>query len=324
MATIKEIAALANVSSGTVSRVLNHDESLSVSSEVRTEIIKIAQELKYVPPKMRHTQKSEQIVIGIADWHIIRSDRSNIRLETLDIIVREMLETTDVRFVRMSYREKVKIDGIIAFGIFSEEELAFLKEQSKAMVFVNSDQINYEYDSIVMDYNQGLRNLLEYLLEQKEYRSIGYIGGIYQKNDIQIGIHRWHALKKLLEERHCYEDRYFCIGEMSKESGFELTGNLLETNDIPEVLILGSDEIAEGAVAAIKAHKLRIPKDVAVVIYRDMDTMQTQYPTFTSLQMLPDLVWITAIKLLKEQILDKRTDNMKIFLPTKLDLGDSV
>ncbi len=68
------------------------------------------------------------------------------------------------------------------------------------------------------------------------------------------------------------------------------------TKDVPEVLILGNDEVAEGALEAIKELKYRIPKDVAVVVYRDIETLSTKYPTYTSLRMLPDIVWTTAIK----------------------------
>ena len=41
MATIKEIARLANVSAATVSRVLNRDETLAVTPEVKNQIFKI-------------------------------------------------------------------------------------------------------------------------------------------------------------------------------------------------------------------------------------------------------------------------------------------
>lgn len=47
MATIKDIAKMANVSIATVSRVLNYDPSLSVSDETRKRIIEIAQQLNY-------------------------------------------------------------------------------------------------------------------------------------------------------------------------------------------------------------------------------------------------------------------------------------
>lgn len=53
MATIKEIASLAEVSIATVSRVLNFDETLNVSNATREKILKIADELEYVPLKAK-------------------------------------------------------------------------------------------------------------------------------------------------------------------------------------------------------------------------------------------------------------------------------
>lgn len=323
MATIKEIAKLAKVSPATVSRVLNQDETLVVTPEVRNQIFKIAHELKYIPPKMRHAQKGKQIVIGVADWHIVRKDRPDIQLESLSYVTAAMPQKADVSFLRVVYGEEVRVDGIIAFGSFSEKEMDFLRRQSYAIIFVNSNQKEYEFDRIIMDYEQGLYDMIQYLMDQKEYRSIGYVGGIYEEDGVKIGTHRLKGLQKILKERGCYEEKYFCVGELSRESGYQMTENLLRTKDMPEVLILGNDEMAEGALEAIKEHKCRIPKDIAVVIYRDIETLQTKYPTYTSLRMLPDIVWTTAIKLLLERIVDKRKDSMKVYLPAKLEIGDS-
>lgn len=57
MATIKDIATKAGVSAATVSRVLNYDETMSVSPDTRNRIFKIAEELNYV----KHTQNKKQI-----------------------------------------------------------------------------------------------------------------------------------------------------------------------------------------------------------------------------------------------------------------------
>lgn len=323
MATIKEIAQMANVSMATVSRVLNQDETLNVSPEVRNQIQKIANELKYIPPKMRHAQKKNRIRIGVADWHIVRSDRPDRTLESLGCMAYTMSANSEISFQRIVYGEESKVDGVIAFGSFSQEEVEFLRMTSSAILFVNSDQNNYEFDHIIMDYEQGLKDMVHYLMEQKEYRSIGYIGGIYEENGVRIGTQRLKSLQEILRQQGCYEEKYFRVGEISKESGYTLTKQMLETKDVPEVLILGNDEVAEGALEAIKEQRYRIPKDVAVVIYRDIETMQTKYPTYTSLRMLPNTVWTTAIKLLMERIIENRTDGMKVYLATKLELGDS-
>ena len=53
MATIKEVAKAAGVSLTTVSRVLNRDESLSVTPEVRMKIFRAASQLNYIPPRQK-------------------------------------------------------------------------------------------------------------------------------------------------------------------------------------------------------------------------------------------------------------------------------
>ena len=119
-----------------------------------------------------------------------------------------------------------------------------------------------------------------------------------------------------------YENNIF-IGELSRESGYSMAKMAIEAGNMPEALILGSDEIAEGAIEAMQEANLRIPKDVAVVIYEDIKTLESKWTDYTRVRMFPDIVWETAVKLLIEQIRDHRSDNMKIFLPGKFEQGES-
>ena len=58
MATIKDIAQAAGVSSATVSRVLNHDQSMSVSDETRKKIFAVAEQLQYKKIKKQKNRPS--------------------------------------------------------------------------------------------------------------------------------------------------------------------------------------------------------------------------------------------------------------------------
>ncbi|MFT4007828.1 MAG: substrate-binding domain-containing protein [Lacrimispora sp.] len=323
MATIKEISQLAEVSIATVSRVLNQDDTIVVSPEVKKRIFKIAHQLKYVPPRRRHAQKETGIVIGVADWHIIRKDRTNIRLSSLDLIAKSMSGKKEVRFQRMDKSQSGQYDGIIAFGVFSEEEMEQLRMQSYSIVFINSDPKDYEYDSIVMDFNKGIQEMLDYLMERKKYCSVGYIGGLYEEGQVRIGYRRLSGIKSTFIQRGYYEEENFFIGQISRESGYELAKKAIESGRLPEAVLIGSEEVAEGALEAFQDAGLRVPKDVAVVIYKDIETLESKWPTYTKVRMFPDIVWQTAIKLLLEQIQEGRKDNMTIYLPTKLEVGDS-
>lgn len=60
MATVKDIAKNANVSTSAISRVLNGDSSLSVTEETRNRINTIAQELKYEPVRKRRIEMEKE------------------------------------------------------------------------------------------------------------------------------------------------------------------------------------------------------------------------------------------------------------------------
>ena len=57
MVTIKDIAAKAGVSIATVSRVLNHDETLNAQDETKKRIFEIAEELEYEPRVQKKRKK---------------------------------------------------------------------------------------------------------------------------------------------------------------------------------------------------------------------------------------------------------------------------
>lgn len=323
MATIKDIARLADVSATTVSRVLNQDETMVVSQEIRMKIFRIAHELKYVSPRMRHLQEKEKMVIGVADWHIVRQDRLNVHLSSLNCIADSISPKVKIEFVRMEKEVTGRYDGIIAFGVFTEEEMERLRLQSVAVIFINSNDKDYQYDSIVMDFDRGIRESLEYLVNKRQYRSVGYIGGLYENGEVRIGYRRLNCVKETFAQYGCLDESNIYIGELTKESGYVLAKEAMASGHLPEALILGSDEIAEGAIEAFQEAGLRSPKDLAVVIYEDIRTLESKWQDFTRVQMFPDIVWETAIKLLLEQIHDRRTDSMKIFLPGKLKQGES-
>lgn len=323
MATLKDVASKAQVSLATASRVLNRDETLSVSDEVRNNVLKIADELGYMPPKFRNAPKAKNIVIGIADWHITMSADSDLLIKKLYGLERNTSNAI-VDFVRINYGQKIDVDAVIAIGVVSDSELSFIKELNCEILFINSQMSGYEYDQIIMDYGQGIKDLISYLIDEKEYRSIGYLGNIYEQNGVRIGFRRMQTIIDCLSDRNLYNESYFCVENTNKANGSDLVQKLIDLDSIPEVLLINGDDIANTAIDTLKQSGLRIPKNVAIVIYRDIATVETKYTTYASLEMLPDIVWSTAIKLILERLTDNRTDSMKLFIPPKIMKGDSV
>ena len=324
MATIKEVAEAAQVSAATVSRVLNKDDSISVSPEVRMRIFQAAHALGYVSPRQRRlSAQKKKLVIGVADWRIIRPDRPNVRLSGLSCIVQMMTDQYEVSFVRLSFDEARDVDGVIAFGEFSDRELDFLRSLSFAIVFINSNQYSYEFDQVKVDFDAGHQQMVSYLLDRKRYTGIGYIGGLYEGDGFRIGVHRLEALRKILEDRGQYRPETIHVGQISRESGYELAMKAYREHGLAEAMLLGSDEVAEGALEAFRELGVRVPKDVAVVIYQDLQTLESKWPTGTCLEMFPDYVWENALELLFGRISQRRSQPVTVLVPAHLKIGDT-
>ena len=324
MATIKDVAQAAQVSAAAVSRVLNKDDNISVSPEVRARIFHAAHSLGYVSPRQRRAaEHKRKLVIGVADWRIVRPDRHNVRLSSLSCLVQMMTDEYEVSFERLVFGQPQRVDGVIALGVFNEAEVDFLRSLSFAIVFVNSDQQSYEFDQVQVDFHRGMEQVVSYLLDKKQYTSVGYIGGIYDGVNGRIGANRLAGLRRILEAKGAYEEKFFHVGEMSKESGYYLAKQAAEENALAEAMLLGSDEVAEGALEALRELGLRVPKDVAVIIYQDVQTLESKWPTGTCLEMYPDYVWENALELLFGRIRQKRSQAVTVMVPTHLKIGDT-
>lgn len=324
MATIKDVAQAAQVSAAAVSRVLNKDDNISVSPEVRARIFQAAHSLGFVSPRQRRAAEHKtKLVIGVADWRIVRPDRHNVRLSSLSCLVQMMTDEYEVSFERLVFGQVQRVDGVIALGVFNEAEVDFLRSLSFAIVFVNSDQQSYEFDQVQVDFDLGMEQVISYLLDKKQYTGVGYIGGIYDGVNGRIGGHRLAAMQRILEKRGAYDPKLFHVGDMSKESGYALAKKAVEDKALAEALLLGSDEVAEGALEAFRELGLRIPKDVAVIIYQDVQTLESKWPTGTCLEMYPDYVWENALELLFGRIRQKRSQAVTVMVPTHLKIGDT-
>ncbi len=317
MATIKEIATLANVSMATVSRVLNKDKQIVVSDLVKNQIFTIAHELGYVPPKFRRIPLENGITIGVADWHIIRPDRTNQKLSDFSNMAKRFCKTP-VKFVPVCFAQDISVDGIIALGNFTEEEVNFLESKSCFILFLDSNQCGYQYDRILIDHNEGIKRMIRYFIDEKHYSSIGYIGGIFESQNIVIGKTRSSSFRELLKEEGCYNAESFLVGDMTSKNSYQLVKKMIQDHVLPRALLIGNDEIVEEVVTALEEEDIFIPDEIEIIVYKDIETLLSHNTTCSSIQVYTDFMWENAIKVLLERISGKRTETLTLTFPSKL------
>lgn len=245
MATIKDIAQLANVSIATVSRVLNYDPSLSVGDDTRKRVFEIAQELNYKTLRERNGAAAKEITrIGIVNWYSDQEEMLDpyymaVRLGVeRECFQRQMKVVKLFRQERSYYSEWVgELDGMIAIGRFEKEDLDMFPASMDKIVFVDSSPDDQRFDSVIIDLRKSVTEVLDYLVDLGHQR-IGYIGGHNMVNNKRVRDEREMTLRDYLISKNIFHPQYIFTGEnLFSEDGYVQMSRAIESGELPSAFL---------------------------------------------------------------------------------------
>jgi LacI family transcriptional regulator len=328
MATIKEIAEKAGVSLATVSRVLNYDETLNVSDTTKKRIFEIAQELDYVTTKERKAKKSVY-QICILKGYSEKEELEDTYYLSIRLAIEKDLKEKNIDYIVVSkdklLDERLKtVDGILAVGVFSDEEFKFVKNTNSSTVFVDSDPEDEDFDCVVISMRRVVKKALEYLISLG-HTNIGYIGGIDVSENGNVPLHdyREQYFREYMGSLKCLNEDYIKIGRFTPSSGYELMKSILSEDKYPSAFFIANDSMAIGAYKAVMEKGLNIPQDISIVGCNDISTAQFIVPALTTIKIYTDFIGEIAVELLMERMAGDRKLSKKVVLPTKLVIRDS-
>lgn len=311
MATLKDIAQKAGVSQATVSRVLNSDPNLSITQEKRDLILQVAKELNYKTVSQR---VQAQQGLAMLDMNAVRGDKTRrigvaqmfeLKEQAQDvyyIALKQMVDQacfaqgwTTVLYFRNEEGHFVKhdeepVDGMIAIGRFSSEEIADFEQETENIVFLDSSPDPLKYYSIVPYYHMAVRQVFEHC-EHKGKTSIAYVGAKHTFGDHkEMALDpRYYYYKISMINRHAYEDDLVIDCPMNAQGGYEAVKHYLETHErLPEVLFAASDAVAPGVVKALYEKGLIVPKDIGLVTFNNTSFSEFSSPPLTSVEVFLD------------------------------------
>ena len=333
MATIKDIAKEAGVSITTVSRILNFDKNLNVSEETRKKVLAIAEEMNYVTIKERKN-KLKNYTIGIVCSFNEMKELSDPYFLSIRMAIEKKCSEENIGFKSIYTSNLIKdntynykdLDGIIAIGIFENDEINSLKELSPNIIFIDSSPEEWEFDSIVVDLKYGTKKALDYLYSLG-HKNIGYIGAkvIPHNSDKEIELinYREATYKKFMIDINSYREEWIFKGNFTPEDGYNLMKKALKLQEIPSAFFIASDPMAIGAYKAIQEEGYNIPNDISIVGFDDIATAQYLSPSLTTIKIFTDYMGEVALDTIMERIKEERHISKKIVLPVKLIIRDS-
>lgn len=325
MATLKQIAEKTNVSITTVSRVLNNDPTLSVSSEIRKKILDTARKMQYKTPRNRTRLKtSKELNIAIILWYDSEQEINDpyymqIRRGIENLCTKSNVKPTTVYNTNNGYNlESINhVSGIIAVGKFTDEEVKLFEQTSKNLVFVDSSPDTTQYDSIVLDFEKAVKSVLDSLID-RGYKQIGYIGGIeYLKNDLKLGERRELVFRDYLSSKNMLSEEHIHIGAFSSESGYLMMKQVIEDNNLAECYFCANDSICLGALRALHESNIKVPEDVGLIGFNDSPTSEYTYPPLSSVHVYTEFMGEQALISILEQ-LEGRDIPIRKVIPTFL------
>ena len=318
MATIRDLAKHTGFSVTTISRVLNNDPTLNVTDNTRVSILEAADELHYTLPKTRRSHKNRLVHIAIVEMMSLKEQLADpYYLYLKNYVVRNCMEQT---------LEKTPLDGILAIGIFSDQQIAQLLEISPNIVFVDSSPDERRFDSFVLNFRLGVEQALDYLL-YKGHRKIGFLGPAYkldQKKRPALEARRQYFID-YMKNAGLYDEHLIIDTGLSAKDGSAQIRKWLEQKDhIPTALLAYNEESAITAVSNLREVGLRIPEDVSVISFNDTPLSILTEPPLTSVTAHLEVMGEMAVKMLLDRLDDPQHLPYKIVLPPTLAVRDSV
>lgn len=295
--TIYDIAAAVGTSAATVSRVLSKS-GYPVKDALRQKIIETAARLNYTPNMVgRMLKKNESMEIGVIIPTIsnpfypqlVLGIELEARRRGYNILLCDSFRDpgTEKKYIESMYQKQVK--GIIISSI--DENHEFLKElQEHGVKFVAFDQ-NIEgltCSKIGFDFTKGGMLAVEYLINMG-HRNIAFLTSplirtsrkeIMEGYKLALLKHNLEFRERNIIEAETEEESY--SGTYEFENGKLLAKRYLEMSDRPTAIFAVNDMTAVGVIQELAQNHIRVPEDVSVVGFDNIEIASMIAPMLTT------------------------------------------
>ena len=270
--TIKDVAQAAGVSVATVSRAINNRSN--VAPEVRTHILAIAKELRYVPHagatslSARRTHMAGLVLPALHGEYfseLMHGVDGVFRDHHLHLLVASYRSETDLTTVLRNIRTRVDGMLILPPNLTPHSDLRDLLELDKPFVLLNGSPIIPGALQVGIDNHHLAEDMVAHLVEQG-YANIAFVNGIEGNPDSAERQRGYRdAMARLLPDTPIIE----FSGDYTEPSGYQAGLAVLEHNrahpDRPiDAVFCANDWMALGMQHSLLANDVRIPQDIAV------------------------------------------------------------
>lgn len=212
-----------------------------------------------------------------------------------------------------------QVDGMILVGSVGSESMDYLRANVRALI-QTTDSIGPELDTITFDGYYGIQQMVDHLIGNG-YRRLGFITGRHDQ--------RRQAFLDHVQARGLPTDAElnvlvpFGLDGWTPELGYQGVQQLMELKNPPDAIVCASDRIAIGALQWLHQHNYRVPDDVAITGFDDIDQSAFTAPSLTTVHVYKHLMGELAAERVVKHIENENEIPLLIQTPTYLVIRES-
>jgi DNA-binding LacI/PurR family transcriptional regulator len=310
-----DVARRAGVSQSTVSLVFSGKGRGRVSAATQEKVRHVARELGYRPNvaaqalRLGSSRAVALLVPDVTNPFFARVLRGAQRAAQAAGYTVALVDTAnDRRWEEQSFEalRAGPVDGYLLFEVMPPEGLA----ADEHVVLIESRAPRRS--SVRFDSEGGAAAAFEHLLELG-HRRIGHLAADFDAPTFHL---REHARRQVLTQAGLDPDELpRALTQITIDDARDAAGPLLDER--PTAVFCDDDIVAAGLYLAARERRLRIPRDLSVIGFDDMDFARVLDPALTTVALDAELLGATAFELLEERMSGKRA-RRPIVLPAEL------
>jgi len=336
--TLKDIAKAAGVTAATVSLVMKDAETKRVSPAKRKEILDTAKKLNYRTNQIARalvTRKSSTIglvvnTLVIPFYSEIAQDILSRAKETgYRVLISSTLELRKSNNPTSPEEEREVINNLLDYGVDGliicsarREDPVISELQTSGIPFILAlRDVNRGVSEGTYDYI-GIDNELGGYMVTKHLLKLGYKNIVIITGDMQVSsAHERLAgtLKAFHESGIEPKKESIFEGDYKRETSYKLTCEIIKNRNLPDAIISQSDHMAMGVLTALRDNGIKVPNEVAVVGFDDIEMAGLPGVDLTTISQEKEIIGKTAVDMLVDKLKVKSEHiSKRIILKPKL------
>ncbi|KMT66688.1 LacI family DNA-binding transcriptional regulator [Catenovulum maritimum] len=326
MVTIKDVARAAGVSTATISRVVHNGGN--VGDECRARVKKIIEEMGYRPNSnaqalVNRSSKTIGIVTPKLSMSFFGSLASGVEKAAREInykllMTNSLYEKETEQAAIDSLREH-NCKSIIIHSDYSDEKtLAKLAKEIPGLVVINRFLPSLANRCVWLDNVSGGQQIGQYLLE-KGHKEFAVVTSVYKNRDPDLRVQG--LLKALEDEGITIPSSLIAQSTSNMEGGALAARALIESGKKFTAVVAYNDLMAVGLMNELQDQGIRVPEDVSVVGFDNLDIANACRPRLTTMcyPIEEMAAYATELSIELAQENKKLAQKTHLFMPTLIE-----